>query len=86
MGLVDTLTDIAGGFHETYQQYYKGVEVDGKRCSVHYACDGQARMVNGNLWTIEGIDVSPAKKNGEAKILAIEAIKEEFLKEKRGNV
>ena len=84
LGLVNTLTDIAGGFHETYQQYYKGVEVDGKRCSVHYTCDGLARMVNGNLWMVEGIDVFPTKEDGEAKILAIEAIKEEFLKEKRG--
>lgn len=83
LGLVDTLTDIAGGFHETYQQYYKGVEVDGKRCSVHYTCDGMARMVNGNLWTVEGIDVFPAKKNGEAKNLAIEAIRIEFQKEER---
>lgn len=84
MGLVNTLTDIAGGFHETYQQYYKGVEVDGKRCSVHYTCDGLARMVNGNLWIVEGIDVFPTKEDGEAKNLAIEAIREEFLKEEKG--
>ena len=81
--LVDTLTDIVKGYHETYQQYYKGVEVDGKQCSVHYASDGQVEMINGNLLTINGLDVIPAKKMSDAKTLAVEALKTSL--QKKGN-
>lgn len=83
--LSDTLTDIAGGFHETYQQYYKGIEVDGKQCSVHYASDGQVKMINGNLWTVEHLDIIPAKKKEEAKVLATEAIKNELQRQGKNN-
>lgn len=81
--LVDTLTDIVKGYHETYQQYYKGVEVDGKQCSVHYAPDGQVEMINGNLLTINGLDVIPTKKMSDAKTLAVEALKTSL--QKKGN-
>ena len=83
--LSDTLTDIAGGFHETYQQYYKGIEIDGKQCSVHYANDGQVKMINGNLWTVEHLDIIPAKKKEEAKVLATEAIKNELQRQGKNN-
>ena len=84
--LSDTLTDIAGGFHETYQQYYKNVEVDGKQCSVHYTRDGQVKVINGNLWTVEHLDITPSKKKEEAKALAVNAIKEDLQRKERGNL
>lgn len=78
--LADTLTDIAGGFHETYQEVYKGVEVDGKRCAVHYSNDGVMKMINGNLLTLDGVEVFPTKKKSEVKPLALEAIRAELRK------
>lgn len=78
--LSDTLTDIVGGFHEIYQEVYKGVEVDGKRCAVHYSNDGIMKMINGNLLTLKGIDVIPTKKSSEVKPLALDAIRAECKK------
>ncbi len=57
--LKDTLTDIAGGFHESYVEYYKGIEVEGTRCTIHYGKEGKALNVNGNFRTIENISVAP---------------------------
>lgn len=54
--LVDTLTDVSGGFHESYIEYYKGIKVDGTRCNIHYDKDGVPTMINGNFRTVERID------------------------------
>ena len=32
--LVDTLSDAAGGFHESYREYYRGILVDGTRYTI----------------------------------------------------
>lgn len=29
--LLDTISDLSGGFHESYIEYYKGVEIDGTK-------------------------------------------------------
>lgn len=82
--LTDTLTDIVGGFHESYRQYYKGIEVDGVRCVVHYTRDGQAKMISGNLKTIEDKSIVPTIRKEQAKSLALKAIlAEEYLKGKK---
>lgn len=54
--LIDTLTDITGGFHESYIEYYKGIKVEGTRCNIHYDKEGKPKMINGNFRTIERID------------------------------
>lgn len=54
--LVDTLTDVAGGFHESYIELYKGIKVEGTKCNIHYNKDGIPVMINGNFRTINGID------------------------------
>ena len=72
--LADTLTDIAGGFHESYKQYYKGLEVDGARCVVHYTGNGQAKMISGNLKTIENKAIEPTIRKEQAKSLALHSI------------
>lgn len=38
----DTFTDIVGGFHETYKEFYNGIEVNGTQCIVHYSRTGHA--------------------------------------------
>ena len=87
MVLCDTLTDIVGGFHETYKQLYKGIEVEGTKCVVHYNNTGIAKMISGNLKTIEKLAVTPKITAWQSKSIAIETIeKDESLAEclKRG--
>lgn len=55
----DTLTDITGGFHESYKEYYNGIEIEGSRYSIHYDKYGKACMANGNFRTINQLDVIP---------------------------
>lgn len=57
--LTDTLTDIAGGFHESYKECYNGIEIEGSRYSIHYDKYGKACMANGNFRTINQLDVIP---------------------------
>ena len=76
--LADTLTDIAGGFHETYQQYYKGLEVDGRRCVIHYDQDGYTKLINGDLKTIQGLSVDPTVSMTEAKHHALIFLKKDL--------
>lgn len=57
--LTDTLTDLRGGFHESYKEYYKGIEVEGTRCTIHYDRNGRATTINGNFRTIENLRVVP---------------------------
>ena len=58
--LVDTLTDFAGGFHESYREYYNGIEVEGSRCTIHYDKEGNITSVNGNFRTINELIIVPA--------------------------
>lgn len=83
--LCDTLTDIVGGFHETFRQLYKGIEVEGTKCVVHYNNMGIAKMISGNLRTIENLVVIPRITAWQSKSKAIETIRKdesliEFLK------
>lgn len=57
--LVDTLTDISGGFHESYEEYYQGVKVEGTRYNVHYNQEGDATLINGNFRTINQLGTIP---------------------------
>lgn len=54
--LVDTLTDVAGGFHESYIELYKGIKVEGTKCNIHYDKDGIPVIINGNFRTINDVD------------------------------
>ena len=56
--LVDTLSDAAGGFHESYREYYRGILVDGTRYTIHYK-NGFATSLNGNFIAIDNLDVTP---------------------------
>lgn len=82
--LVDTLTDIVGGFHETYQQYYKGVEVDGRRCVIHYDQDGYTKLINGDLKSIQGLSVEPTVSMTEAKHHALIFLNKDLRQTEKG--
>ena len=75
--LRDTLTDVVGGFHETYKQLHNGIEVEGTKCVVHYNKIGIARMISGNLRTIENLDITPRITAEQSKSKAIETIKKD---------
>lgn len=62
----DTLTDIVGGFHVSYQEYYRGIEVEGTRYTIHYDKFGNATSINGNFRTIKDLDVIPVLNEEEA--------------------
>lgn len=73
--LRDTLTDTAGGYHETFKQLYKGIDVDGAKCVVHYNKMGIANLISGNLRTIENLNTKPRITDMQSKARAIEIIK-----------
>lgn len=75
--LCDTLTDITGGIHETYRELYKGIDVEGAKCVVHYNKMGIAKMISGNLRTIENLVVIPRITAWQSKSIAIETIKKD---------
>lgn len=58
--LVDTLTDFAGGYHESYKEYYNGIEVEGTRCTIHYDQSGNITSINGNFRTISDLNTVPS--------------------------
>lgn len=58
--LVDTLTDFAGGYHESYKEYYNGIEVEGTRCTIHYDQSGNITSINGNFRTISDLNTNPS--------------------------
>ena len=72
--LSDTLTDIAGGHHETYKQLYKGIVVEGSKCVVHYNKMGVATMISGNLRTIDIRSVIPRISPEQSKTYAKELL------------
>ena len=53
-----TETDALGFTHERFQQYYKGIKVEGATYTVH-AKNGQFDLMTGDYWTVSGLDVSP---------------------------
>lgn len=69
--LKDTLTDIAGGFHESCIEYYHGIEVEGTRYTIHYNKDGFPTMANGNFRTINNFKTVPSISESEALKSAI---------------
>ncbi len=64
--LVDTYTDSIGGFHEVYKEYYKGIEVDGSKYTLHYNKDGNVYRASGCFWTIESFDTTARLSEKEA--------------------
>ena len=64
--LKDTLTDIAGGFHESCIEYYHGIEVEGTRYTIHYNKEGLPTMANGNFRTINSLKIIPSISESEA--------------------
>ena len=64
--LVDTYTDSIGGFHEVYKEYYKGIEVDGSKYTLHYNKGGSIYRASGCFWTIESFDTTARLSEKEA--------------------
>ena len=72
--LIDTLTDVVGGFHEVYREYYKNIEIEGSRCIIHYDKDGNAINLNGNFRTINNLEISPQLNEAKALSYALKHI------------
>lgn len=72
--LADTLTDVAGGFHETYREYYKGVEVEGAKYTIHYNYEGRPLFANGNFKTIRNLNTIATISESEALQIALNHI------------
>ena len=64
--LKDTLTDKAGGFHESCVEYYQGIEVEGTRFTIHYDNKGVPSMANGNFRTIKNLQTLPVISESDA--------------------
>lgn len=69
--LSDTLTDLAGGYHESYKEYYNGIEVEGTRCTIHYDKDGNITSINGNFRTISNLNTVPSINESAALQIAL---------------
>lgn len=54
--LVDTISDVAGGFHKSYEEYYDGILVYGTRYTIHYNKEGRIVSLNGNFRSVDGYD------------------------------
>lgn len=72
--LVDTLTDVKGGYHESYKEYYKGIEVEGTRYTIHYDKNGFVTSLNGNFRTIDELSIVPRISEETALINAIDSV------------
>lgn len=72
--LTDTLLDVAGGLHKIYKEYYKGIEVEGTRCIVHFDKNRVPIFVNGNFKTVEDVNVEARISEEEALSSAIDLI------------
>lgn len=55
---VREVTDALGFTHVNYQEYYKGVPVEGRLIMLHFK-DGKARSVNGQFASIDDMAVQP---------------------------
>ena len=64
--LKDTLTDMAGGFHESCIEYYHGIEVEGTRYTIHYNKNGFPTTANGNFRTVKNILTVPKISESDA--------------------
>ena len=67
----DSMLDIVGGKHYFFVQYYKGIEVNGTRYSIHIDNKGSVTSVNGNFRTIDNLDVVPQISQSNALRIAI---------------
>lgn len=72
--LYDSSTDIVGGTHESYREYYNDIEVDGTRCVIHYNQDGEITSINGNFRTINNLNTTPAITEAAALQAALDDI------------
>ena len=64
--LSDTLTDVAGGFHESCTEYYHGLEVEGTRYTIHYNKNGFPTSANGNFRTVRNLVTVPKISESDA--------------------
>lgn len=67
----DSMSDIVGGKHYFFVQYYKGIEVNGTRYSIHIDNKGSVTSVNGNFRTIDNLNVVPQISQSNALRVAI---------------
>ena len=68
--LLRTKTDHLGMKREKFQQYYKGVPVDGATVTVHTNKSGQATLLNGMFVGLPEINVDPAISAEQARAAA----------------
>jgi len=68
--MLKTEVDQLGLVHEKYQQFYKGVEVDGATYTLH-ARDGKIMHMTGNYRTVENLNVAPTLNESAAFAAAV---------------
>ncbi len=70
-------TDAIGSKHQTFQQYFNGVEVFAGRIKTHLDKDNNLYAVGGNVVPEIEIDVNPTRTSKEAAATAIAKVTEE---------
>ncbi len=66
--------DKIGGYHESFVEYYRGVEVEGTKYTIHYGKDGNVYKASGCFWTIDQLNTIPKISEGNALQYAIRHI------------
>lgn len=74
--LTDTVTDVAGVFHQFYTEYYKDVKVYGTRYALHFT-NGSLTSLNGNFRSVDNLDVIPSITQDAAYEKVIDILGEE---------
>ncbi len=68
------LTDKLGRLHQKYQQYYKGLKINGAEYIVHYSLDGTIGSINGNYYPIAQLNEITQLSESAALSYALSAI------------
>lgn len=74
VALIDTISDVAGGFHESYAEFYDGIPVWGTRYTIHYNKSADIVSLNGNFRSISDMDTNPVISESEAFKIALTPI------------
>ena len=77
--LVDTLTDIAGGYHESFREYYRELEIVGTRGTIHYNRYGDAVSITDNFRYVTDVSTKPLISKSQATTTALSFMKNELL-------
>ena len=74
---VNSSDDVVGGTHDSYKEYYKGIEVEGTKCTIHYDKSGKPMYITGNFKTIQNLDVVATIKEADALQSALKHVNAE---------